>query len=181
MVELLLNHGADPNYRDNSCETPMEIAIKRDDLEMMKTLFKHGADANLEGTDGGKTPIVHAAYKGNREACLLIVDHGGDVNYQKEDFLYTALMEVILEAGYVGEPEKGLVAVDILMELGADTNLVDLKDRTALHLAVTHGEKTQVEALLKHGVPVDPALLELAASDEEWKEKLELLNAAAKQ
>lgn len=45
--------------------------------------------------------------------------------------------------------------VEILLEHGADSNVVDLHGRGALHVAAVQGDVNVVVALLEHGARID--------------------------
>jgi ankyrin repeat protein len=40
----------------------------------------------------GMTPLQHAAYKGHRELCEILLNHGADVNANSHEHGYTSLM-----------------------------------------------------------------------------------------
>jgi ankyrin repeat protein len=52
MVRTLLEHGANPNLKQQLDYTPLHTAAGRGDIEMAKLLIRHGADASVRGTDG---------------------------------------------------------------------------------------------------------------------------------
>jgi tankyrase len=49
---MLLDHGADPNARQQQDYTPLHGAASRGDVEMAKLLLAHGADRNARASDG---------------------------------------------------------------------------------------------------------------------------------
>jgi ankyrin repeat protein len=55
MMQFLLDHGADPNARQQVDYTPMHTAASRGDVEMARLLLAHGAQRDARGSDG-KTP-----------------------------------------------------------------------------------------------------------------------------
>lgn len=56
VARVLLEHGADPNWRDEGGNTPIHCAIRsrivRDPAEFVKVLVEFGADLTLENRDG---------------------------------------------------------------------------------------------------------------------------------
>jgi ankyrin repeat protein len=54
--ELLLNHGAKVNAKQEGGFTPLHAAAQNGDIEMARLLLKHGADLGVK-TDKEKTPL----------------------------------------------------------------------------------------------------------------------------
>ncbi len=52
MMRLILDHGADPNARQQMDYTPLHSAAGRGDIEMAKLLLAHGAERAPKTTDG---------------------------------------------------------------------------------------------------------------------------------
>jgi ankyrin repeat protein len=51
-MRLLLEHGADPNARQQLDYTPLHGAASRGDIEMAQLLLEHGADRHAKAADG---------------------------------------------------------------------------------------------------------------------------------
>ena len=66
-LRLLLEYGADPNLRDNSGRTALEIAILWCMPDIVKLLFVHGADPNLRDARD-LTPLMKTAILGIKDA-----------------------------------------------------------------------------------------------------------------
>jgi ankyrin repeat protein len=75
MVQLLLDHRADPNLGDDWGRPPLCWCAIRDDLAAMRAILLHGADAN---PDILRRPL-HDAAERNITAVELLVEHGADV------------------------------------------------------------------------------------------------------
>jgi hypothetical protein len=56
IIKILLEKGANPNVLDKDRDTPLLLAINRQNIEIVKLLIKHGANVNLEGH---VTPIMY--------------------------------------------------------------------------------------------------------------------------
>ncbi|KAH9175550.1 hypothetical protein EDB89DRAFT_1945074, partial [Lactarius sanguifluus] len=61
-VRLLLEHGANPNARDNKCRTPLHLPVPSSRLvsslrlEVARILVAHGADIGVENEEGRTGP-----------------------------------------------------------------------------------------------------------------------------
>ena len=71
IVRLLIQHGADPNVREQGGYTPLHAAAQNDDEEMIRTLLFGGADLNIKSKDD-KTPLDLAMEAGHAKATLLL-------------------------------------------------------------------------------------------------------------
>jgi hypothetical protein len=86
VVEVLLEHGANPNVSesDNMAMTPLTWAVSDDDPRMVQALLAHGADVNV-ANGAGYTPLMHAAITGDSEIASALLDKGADINAQAKD------------------------------------------------------------------------------------------------
>ncbi len=71
IVQLLLDHGADPNVRDQGGFTPLHAAAQNGDVESIHALLINGADAEAKTTEG-KTPLDYARKSNKPEAVDLL-------------------------------------------------------------------------------------------------------------
>lgn len=89
VVELLLNHGCDPDIRSKSRstgwgETALLDAAFWGRLEVAKILIRHGADVKA-AEKGGATPLHEAARMRHAEFARLLLDNGADVNAKDDE------------------------------------------------------------------------------------------------
>lgn len=61
IVQMLLDHGGDPNLKDPEGETPLHDAINCNQYECARILLQKGADPDIPNSDG-KTPKMIALY-----------------------------------------------------------------------------------------------------------------------
>lgn len=94
IAEILLSHGADPNYRDPTGRTSLVYAVVTDE-EIVKLLLEHGADPNTTDKNE-RTPLMLAALDVGTEPGIMeaLISHGADINAQDEDGM-TALLWVV--------------------------------------------------------------------------------------
>jgi uncharacterized protein len=71
IVMLLLNHGADPNVREQGGYTPLHAAAQNGDTQMIRALLFNGADMHIK-TQDGKRPVDLAKEAGHTDAVALI-------------------------------------------------------------------------------------------------------------
>lgn len=71
-----IQNGANVNAVDHRLTTPLCQACWSNSTEIVRLLLEKGADANLID---GKTPLMEAAYRGNRIVIDLLIQAGGDI------------------------------------------------------------------------------------------------------
>jgi ankyrin repeat protein/nucleoside phosphorylase len=97
LVELLLRHGADPNFVDSAGQTPLGVAIERGRFDNVGRLLDAGADPNVgtasltSNADVRGTNLMLAAWKRNPEIVRALLEKGASVNAVGHNGL-TALM-----------------------------------------------------------------------------------------
>lgn len=80
MVTFLLpiGHAAERvNLRNDFFETPLMLAVKADDIDVVRFLLERGADANLQ-EDNGNTALHFADEVGNEDIADLLISYGAD-------------------------------------------------------------------------------------------------------
>ena len=73
-VRLLLNHGADPNIRNDAGATALMWAVE--DPEKIRLLLRHGAKVDVRSADG-QTPLIIAAGRYGAGAAVKLLLEGG--------------------------------------------------------------------------------------------------------
>jgi len=71
VVKMLLDHGADPNIREQGGYTPLHAAAQNGDEEMIRVLLYGGADLTI-ASNNGKTALDLAIEAGHEKATLLL-------------------------------------------------------------------------------------------------------------
>ncbi len=155
VVQALLQHGADPNARDDAGSTPLMYAVQRsyltaDTADIVRLLAKAGADLNAQDATG-RTAVVLAAASGNREALPLLRVLGAR---DADEHIAKTGLDV---APALGQAIRGrrLAAARLLVAAGVGVNETDDRGWTPLVYAADAGEAQMVEALLAAGARVD--------------------------
>jgi ankyrin repeat protein len=76
MMQLLLDHNADPDFRELRGLRPLHWYAFRHDIAAMRALLQHGAEVN---PDTGYEMPLNIAVKHHLDTVELLVEHGADV------------------------------------------------------------------------------------------------------
>jgi ankyrin repeat protein len=161
MVNVLLKHGADPNYAGLSSRAPLLLACALENLPMVQRLLTAGANVDTigdmtstEADNAAKTtlltPFIVAATEGNGSIMQCLLDHGCDLNRKIGGIRQGDLALVAAGAN------REIKLTQLLMRRGFNLNAQDYQGRTALWLAVKEERREAVKALLDLGA--DPSI-----------------------
>ena len=140
-----------------------------DGLELARKLVAHGANVNARVTERppagktalnmvGGTPFLLAARTADAEYMRLLVELGADPLLTNDDGSTPLMVAAGLGTSSPGEdpgtePEV-LEAVRLVLELGGDVNVVDLKGETAMHGAAYKSLALVVQLLAEEGADI---------------------------
>lgn len=160
MLELLFEHGADPNIMivasdapgDDGLITPLQEAAHNGSDDIIRLLVSKGADLVLDRNDSQFKSALHAAsFAGQVDNVKVLIELGSDINCQG-GFYGTSLQA----AAFKGKVE----VMKVLLDAGADINASNTGHYgTALMAALAHDNDDNLEAvklLLDNGA--DPSL-----------------------
>ena len=126
IIKLLLDNGADVNFRDENRNTPfLYAALYSDNIELFDMLKEYGADINALNVINANA-VMAAVYNGYNILEKLI-KMGININNQNTGG-WSALMSVALD-------KKPLEMAKLLIDNGADINIKNKSDKTALDIA----------------------------------------------
>ncbi|OWF53137.1 ankyrin repeat and MYND domain-containing protein 2-like [Mizuhopecten yessoensis] len=115
-------------------------AVSQGKADEVKLLLKENTVKNVDFLDDtGMTPLQHAAFRGKRELCQLLLAHGADVNSTYHENGYTALMFAALS----GNTET----TRLMLEEGAKVDHVNSVGRTASQMAGFVGQHQCVSVI----------------------------------
>jgi len=143
-VRELLKSGASPNARDYLGDSPLLVAVRLDDSELVQLLLDAGAIVDVKGR--GYTPLGQAARNNNLEILRLLLRAGADPDRKSDDGDYP--LHSAVRAGHVG-------AVEMLLQARPDLMRFDREGLSALALASAFGNEKIAAMLLDAGAPVE--------------------------
>ena len=112
-----LREGADPNELPGSDTWPyfpLETAARNGFTEAVGLLLQYNADPNIYSNHEKESPLHLAAYYGHKDICLMLLEHGADINAQS--FLgFTPL--------HYSTERNSFDVSELLITLGADPNI----------------------------------------------------------
>nr|CAA9211039.1 hypothetical protein AVDCRST_MAG63-1557 [uncultured Armatimonadetes bacterium] len=135
-ARLLLGRGADPNAATASGLTALMYAQQSFDghPDAVRVLLEHGADPNAATDDGWTALMMAATSDSHLEAARALLDGGAGVNRRDscDARRLTSGMTALMWAASLGCGRT----VALLVERGADVDLVDGEGLTALDMAL---------------------------------------------
>jgi|HubBroStandDraft_4_1064222.scaffolds.fasta_scaffold193198_2 hypothetical protein len=146
LVRALIEHGAKVNVCDAAGATPLTLAVAHNWPNVTRMLLQHRADPNL-AREEDLTPLIVSIWgPGNANLTNMLLDAGADIDQQTKGKRETALMT----AAWLDKP----VFVKLLLDRGANSNIVNVDGQTAVDLARREHASPHVIELLtekRHG------------------------------
>lgn len=147
-VKQLLASGVDPNDGRGVFGAPLNAAaLRRDNVEIIRTLISAGADPNGRGRNGNScwlSPLFHAASMGDMENTQALLAAGASIK-QPECSRPVA--------GWLKAP-----IIELLVAHGLKLDTIDEKGRNELHIALAPPVVPPVDGmayLIRAGVPIN--------------------------
>ncbi|XP_067652901.1 ankyrin repeat domain-containing protein 50-like [Haliotis asinina] len=173
MVKLLLDRGANVSLVDETGDNVLHFACIGGNLETVKLILSQDViDINSRG-NGSRTPVMDAAWKGDRNMVKLLLDRGANVSLVDEtgdNVLHFACIggdlktvKLILSLNVIGINSRGCGSrtsvmeaalkghqdvVNFLVGRGANVSLVDETGNNVLHFACIGGDLETVKLIL---------------------------------
>jgi ankyrin repeat protein/class 3 adenylate cyclase len=126
----------DVNQRDDDTgNPPLVVAVEENQIEIVRLLLNHGADANCKDWTSKNTALDVAEQKGFKNIAEVLQQRGA--KYSSGSSFHLAAKN------------GDIVSIEEMLNKGCDINEVDAgKGWTALHYAVNYGQKHLVEYLI---------------------------------
>ncbi|PVH76909.1 ankyrin [Cadophora sp. DSE1049] len=165
-ITELIAHGAEVNPRAQPyLDTPLQYAVRRKRVNVVKLLLTHGADVNATpavdvpfldswGNELNdlppRTALQAAVELGHLQLIDLLLDAGADVNQPLSPDTGATALQLAVAKGHLGIARQ-------LVQLGAeiDAYRARLRGRTALEGAAEQGRLDAVQFLLENGAKTE--------------------------
>lgn len=182
IVGLLLDQGADVDFRDADGETPLYVATHNGFVDVVVSLLDRGATVDICDTDG-VTPLSIACEKGHFKIAEALLERGANAGISDTDGdapLYVAsqngfaaIVELLLKRGredadvdqanadgvnalFIAAQNGFSEVVELLLECGdANVDFADAEGVTPLSIGSHNGHLDVVRVLLDHRANVD--------------------------
>lgn len=137
LVRALLERGADLQARDRTGRSVLAFAAIRGSVEVGQLLIELGVPVNDQPlSDRGRSALHEASALRRHDFMRLLVRHGANVDARLNDGKTALMLAVIWDEE---APPTDLVAVEILLNVGAAPNTTDLSGWTPLMYVAQHG------------------------------------------
>ena len=111
--------------------TPLIVATKGQQVEVLAILLEHGGDPALNDEASGRNIMCYAAAEGLTSVVKCLIDHGVDLNMRDSRGMTPLMLAVINGHGET---------LRLLLAACANINLMDTENRTALDHATDAGQ-----------------------------------------
>ncbi|XP_055383981.1 ankyrin-3 isoform X2 [Condylostylus longicornis] len=145
VIYLLQHDAANPDAPTVRGETPLHLAARAKQTDIIRILLRNGAQVDVKAREG-QTPLHVASRLGNIDIVMLLLQHGANVDSKTKD-LYTPLHITAKE----GQEE----VASVLLENNANIDATTKKGFSPLHLAAKYGNVNVAQLLLQKGAQVD--------------------------
>lgn len=146
VIKKLIEKGADINALDGSGVSLLHYFTSKGDLEAVKMLLAHGANANIIDMKSGISPLLLALEKGHFDIALMFIEKDVNIKVIDETSGQTPL--------HLAAENGRLDVVLALLEKGANINVGNDSNFTPLHMAAQNGHVGIVSACIKHGANI---------------------------
>lgn len=134
--------------------TALHLAVRGVHVNIVESLLRLGADANLQN-NAGQTALLLACAEGHRDLALMLLQAGASPNLtgflrvQQRTLLLSHSRESTLTPLHVAAASGDQPLVAMLCEYGADVNACDERGRSPLYLALINSSSEVALYLVK--------------------------------
>jgi len=154
IVNLLLEAGANPNLTPPGYADPLLEAVTSGLKGIVKALLRKGADASSATRN---TSLTEAIKLGHVAIVALLLEHGAKVNPPQTNSLAGTPLHLAIRHCTINvmESVEWYDIVKILLQEGANPNMLDNDGMSSLHLAIIKGLSKVVEVLVENGADAE--------------------------
>jgi ankyrin repeat protein len=166
IIEKLLKAGADANSIGTEGETPLMTIAHTGNVEAARVLLAHGAAVNAKESEHGQTALMWATAQGHPAMMRELIAHGADVNagssvqHWERQTTAEPREKWLPPGGFTAlhfAARQGCVECErVLVDAGADVNVVDPDGISAPVMAIINGHYDAAAFLIDKGA--DPNL-----------------------
>lgn len=155
ILEYLMDQGADLNLHTRGSESPLMSAIlKMDDLKdpmraVVLKMIRRGARVNFQSETSGRTPLMFAAYKKDRELVKLLLDSGASRTPRSYSDWCISNLDYQCDAA-----DHARMAGDVELALFLEGK-PEASYRSTLHYAARTGNIARIKELIRSGADVN--------------------------
>jgi ankyrin repeat protein len=143
-LKLVRQQQANPNVQDEWHTSPLALAARAGQEELVRELLLHGANPNVTGADG-YTPLGAAAQSGQAGVVRSLLKAGA-----RRDAPGATGQSPLHLACAAGR----LTVIDALLRAGADPALPNTHGQHGLDVAAYHGQAAALQRLVAAGLPL---------------------------
>eukprot|EP00594_Rhizosolenia_setigera_P020040 CAMPEP_0178979672 /NCGR_PEP_ID=MMETSP0789-20121207/25992_1 /TAXON_ID=3005 /ORGANISM="Rhizosolenia setigera, Strain CCMP 1694" /LENGTH=974 /DNA_ID=CAMNT_0020669843 /DNA_START=274 /DNA_END=3198 /DNA_ORIENTATION=- len=159
-VDLLLEHGADPNCKAQpSGWTPLHDAAYSDSYECTKLLLEKGADINAKANSGA-TPLCFAAQEDAPKAMELLLKANADMSIRccgpsSSPYQYQPQRPTINTTNNINNRNRNSNPLNHIFSSAQASNSSRFSGYTPLHYAAHYNASKAAKMLTKYGAPME--------------------------
>lgn len=142
IIRLLLSYEADMDIRTLSGTSPLHFACQNNHINAVEILLKNGANINAECSNQGKRPLHISCAAGALKVVKYLIGKKADINALTRG-KFTPLAYAVI----YGQRD----VLKYLLDQGANTDIKDGNDRTALQLSYYQKDSFITQLLRKAG------------------------------
>ena len=156
IATLLIERGADLNKTNTAGDSPLDLAARNGDLEMVKLLVNHGAriekpiSGDIEHSRVDRNnPIHKASLNGHLEVVKYLIEKGAKINDPTHEEMYVSPLHEAVKGG-------NFDVVKYLVDNGADINATNFAKDKPINMIIDLGSKPDypkiADLLMRKGI-----------------------------
>uniref|UniRef100_A0A670XMQ2 Transient receptor potential cation channel subfamily A member 1 n=1 Tax=Pseudonaja textilis TaxID=8673 RepID=A0A670XMQ2_PSETE len=154
----------DVNLEGESGNTPILLACYKDNAEALKLLIENGGDI-AKANNMGFMPVHAAAFSGSKLCLEIIIKRGEELGYSPANHINFTNNKKCSPL-HLAVQSRDLEMIKMCIEYGAQIDLKQIDNCTALHFAATQGATEILKLMMSSYTGEDPIINALDGSKE---------------